>query len=570
VEQTDALGKSATYQHDSLNRVTQITDRKGQSTRMAYSATGQLSHTTYSDGAVQALSYDAIGRISEVQEPASRWAYRYDRLDRIIQTTHTTAAGKVDIHYAYNRFDKVTARIIKRDGVTIETASYLYDQLDRVVGQRISPKAFPGVPDQITTWRYDSAGKVARRILPNGVRQLFAYDSAGRLSQIKYLKTDASLIEQIDYTYDALGQRISKSLLNGSGAPETPMSASYDSANRMTQVTLSTAGGTSTYSLTYDDNGNLVKKQNVTNAAETTSYSWDARNRLIGLIQSTGVGSALQASFAYDNGGRRISKTVTAGGNTDSVQYLYEGAQAVGEVRNGTLDASLLTGAGLDDVIARILSASSSQSSQPQVRTMITDALGSVIAQAKADQSVENGYAYSPYGETQKVGPEQGTSANSSQYTGRENDRTGLYYYRARYYDPVLKRFISRDPIGLAGGMNDFAYVGANPISRTDPKGLFWFQQPWQARDPVVGREGSPIEPGGPISSFIERYVPAGRTLGEIHDPLVDALTRAGVPDLLANVPTMLPAYTAATALEILRSLGLEKQPQPLSMCPRP
>ena len=120
------------------------------------------------------------------------------------------------------------------------------------------------------------------------------------------------------------------------------------------------------------------------------------------------------------------------------------------------------------------------------------------------------------------------------------------------------------------GGINTYTYVGGNPISRVDPRGLYWFQQSWQARDPIVGRDRSFVEPGDPISSFIERYVPVGRTLGEIHDPLVGALTRAGVPDLLANVPTIFPAYTAAIALEILRSMGLEKQPQPPMMCPRP
>ena len=98
----------------------------------------------------------------------------------------------------------------------------------------------------------------------------------------------------------------------------------------------------------------------------------------------------------------------------------------------------------------------------------------SLIAIAKADQSLEVGYAYSPYGQTQKVGVEnqQIGSENNSQYTGRENDQNGLYYYRARYYDPMLKRFISEDPIGLAGGINSHAYVGGNPISMTDPRGL--------------------------------------------------------------------------------------------------
>lgn len=175
--------------------------------------------------------------------------------------------------------------------------------------------------------------------------------------------------------------------------------------------------------------------------------------------------------------------------------------------------------------------------------------------------TLQTQYTYEPFGFASQTGV---ASTNSYTYTGREEDGTGLMYYRARYYHPRLQRFISEDPIGFAGGdANLYAYVGGNPISRTDAYGLYWFQQPWQAVDPIVGRDHTFVEPGGPISSFIEKYVPAGRTLAEIHDPLVDVLTRAGIPDPIANIPTMPLAYIAAVNREIRRSLGLEKQPMP-------
>jgi len=67
-----------------------------------------------------------------------------------------------------------------------------------------------------------------------------------------------------------------------------------------------------------------------------------------------------------------------------------------------------------------------------------------------------------------------GTVPQSAQYgyAGREPDETGLLYNRARYYSPNVGRFVGRDPIGLAGGLNPYAYVGNNPINRTDPSGL--------------------------------------------------------------------------------------------------
>jgi RHS repeat-associated protein len=84
--------------------------------------------------------------------------------------------------------------------------------------------------------------------------------------------------------------------------------------------------------------------------------------------------------------------------------------------------------------------------------------------------AVKQSYAYEPYGKTTASG---GADSNSQQYTGRENDQTGLYYYRNRYYMPGCMRFISEDPIGWASGQtNNYAYVGGNPVQLRDPTGL--------------------------------------------------------------------------------------------------
>src|SRR5262249_41148731 len=67
------------------------------------------------------------------------------------------------------------------------------------------------------------------------------------------------------------------------------------------------------------------------------------------------------------------------------------------------------------------------------------------------------------------------SSDNSSQYAGRDNDNNGLYYYRNRYYSPDMGRFISEDPIGATGGINQYAYALGNPMSNIDPSGLLTF-----------------------------------------------------------------------------------------------
>jgi RHS repeat-associated protein len=104
------------------------------------------------------------------------------------------------------------------------------------------------------------------------------------------------------------------------------------------------------------------------------------------------------------------------------------------------------------------------------IRHYKQDALGSVIGLLDDTGIPKTGYTYDPFGNVTILGE---PSDNPFQYTGRENDNTGLYYYRARYYSPELQRFISEDPIGFNGGsINLYEYVGNNPINYTDPKGL--------------------------------------------------------------------------------------------------
>jgi RHS repeat-associated protein len=288
-----------------------------------------------------------------------------------------------------------------------------------------------------------AAGRLTEKVLPNGIKVGYQYDDADGVLSIAYKKTDDTPIESVTYTYDAGGQRTSRG--DGNVAPkDTTFSATYDEANRLTTITI--AG--EPFTLSYDDNGNLTSKSGATSG--TTTYTWDARNRLIALSGPSG-----SATFKYDAFGRRIEKTV----NGTTTGFIYDGAQALAELKGSALDTVYHIGFMIDEVLARYGSTN---------RTLLSDALMSVIAQAEDDQSVANFYAYSAYGEAAILALDQG---NSLQYTGRENDQTGLYYYRARYYDPGLKRFITEDPIGIAGGINVYQYVGGDPISFTDPTG---------------------------------------------------------------------------------------------------
>src|ERR1041385_9037460 len=123
---------------------------------------------------------------------------------------------------------------------------------------------------------------------------------------------------------------------------------------------------------------------------------------------------------------------------------------------------------GVDQIFTRTDSAGT--------RSFLADALGSTLALTDSAGTMQTQYTYEPFAKTTATGV-----ANSStfQYTGRENDGTGLYYYRARYYNPTLQRFISDDPLSFGGGdVNFYAYVGDSPTNFTDPFGLQRYDDP--------------------------------------------------------------------------------------------
>jgi len=129
-------------------------------------------------------------------------------------------------------------------------------------------------------------------------------------------------------------------------------------------------------------------------------------------------------------------------------------------VIGGTKTANSLTGRGIDELLQRTDSAGS--------RFLLTDALGSTLALSDSTGALQTQYTYEPFGNAMASGA---ATTNSFAYTGRELDPTGLYFYRDRYYNPQLGRFISEDPVGFKSGINVYAYVGNNPISFVDPLG---------------------------------------------------------------------------------------------------
>ncbi len=172
-----------------------------------------------------------------------------------------------------------------------------------------------------------------------------------------------------------------------------------------------------------------------------------------------GVGTT---TFRYDPFGRRIQKS----GPLGTTNYLYEGDgdNVIEEVDNGgNVLARYTQGLETDELLSELRSGTTSYFEQ--------DTLSSVTSLSNPAGSLANTYTFDSFG---NVTASTGTLTNPFQYTGRDNDsETGLYYYRARYFDPRVGRFISEDPLGVRDHLNMYAYVHNNPINFDDPLGLY-------------------------------------------------------------------------------------------------
>jgi RHS repeat-associated protein len=533
VSLTDSLGRHRRYDYDALDRLTRVTDALGGKTTFGYDPNGNLLSVTDARGGITRYAYDNRDRLATRKDPLLRTetyqydstgnptgftdrkgqatTFGYDSLSRkIFEGFGTTVQGKTTsyqstITHTYDAAGRLTRSVdslsgtvtriydnldrLTQEGSQMGTVSYSYDAAGRrtgmsVTGQPMSSYSYDDA-DRLTQivrgaavvgFAYDNANRRSALTLPNGVVTEYAYDAASRMTELTY-RNGPAILGALTYTYDAAGNR---TRIGGAwartGLPAPVASATYDAGNRQ----ISFAGQT----LAYDLNGNLVSDG-------TTTYTWDARNRLSSLNDP-----GMNATFVYDPMGRRQRKTVAG----TSTEFLHDGYNVAQEA-SGTEIASLLGGLEIDEHFMRM------EGSDAHV--LLSDALGSIAAAVDETGAVRAEYTYEPFGATTAAG----SSDSTFQYAGRENDGTGLYYYRARYYSPRFHRFIQEDPIGLLGGVNPYVYAENAPIAFRDPLGLDVIVRFYPSATKGAGHIGIAVNSDDTIGHYPVREAPRARLM---------------------------------------------------------
>ena len=442
-------GVTTTYTYDSLNRLLSRATPGEATVSFTYTATGKYATSTAADGTVT-YTYDSMDRLVTKATPEGTLSYTYDAAGHVATITSSNPNGA--------------------------SASYRYDELNRL--SAVVDNRLPG--NNITTYTYDPANNLAMATLPNGLRSSFSYDQLNRVTSL------VTPISGYSYQYDATGKRTTAVEING-----RTLSWNYDGINRLTSESVANdpthVNGSAAYTL--DPVGNrLAESSNLPNLVPG-SFSYNADDQLMnesydanGNVLSTGGNSFTYDSenhliamnggaviILYDAFGNRVAKTV----NGVTTRYLVEDdvnptgyPQVLDELTNGAVTRTYTYG------LQRI--------SQNQILANTWtpsfygyDGGGSVRQLTNAAGSVTDTYEYDAWGNALA---KTGTTPNVYLYRGEQYDPDlGLYYLRARYFDPASGRFVSRDPeVGSAydpKSLHKYLYASGDPVNATDPNG---------------------------------------------------------------------------------------------------
>ena len=352
----------------------------------------------------------------------------------------TTEAGKyAGVGFTYDQVGRVTTLQRASNGADFINTSFTLDLLDRVTGithSKVSGEE-PVALSQFS-YTYDANGRVIGSTGPEGSLS-FALDANGQLISVTGSRSEA-------YTFDANGNRSSYSTSTGN---------------------LLLSDGQ--FSYTYDFEGNRKTRTRLSDG-QVTEFFWDHRNQLTKALVKDANGILLkELRFTYDVEGRRVGVWVDADGagpgTADQVWTIYDGANPYMDFDgNGELQTRYLYGPGIDELFARI-----GAGEDPE--WYLVDRLGSVRQIVDGAGTILDEIVYDSFGNVlSESNPSQG---DRFKFTGREySPELGIYYYRARWYDPSSGRFISQDPIGFrAGDPNLYRYVGNAPGDGVDPEG---------------------------------------------------------------------------------------------------
>jgi RHS repeat-associated protein len=520
---TDPLGHQTNLTRDALGRITASADPGGRTTRYTYDALGRTTGVTLPGGETTAYSYNSLGLLSKARDPRGQewsfayslmgrlqsrtdplghqWAYTYNQRGFLTQVAYPTGdiqtltydrAGNLtrqqysagpDLSFVYDESSRLVATneitlTYDEEGQVIATTDHgsritnhaAYDAGGRLASityaaglftvtyQYNSRDLLTRVSDDLTgvnvQFTYDDDGRLIGAQRSNGVHATFAWDAASRLTRIQ----EGALID-LQYTHDAAGEVIQAVM-------STPLDLADYLVTDIVRYTYDAASQISSPGFAYDAQGRLTADpQHTLRPGSGQAYTWDGASRLVGVGQDV--------ILSYNGLGDLLTRM--AGGQT--TRYLYNRALrltpivAEQDANSGQYRRFYVWTPG--GALLYMIDAQDGN----RVYFYHFDRTGSTLALTNQVGNPTDVYAYDPFG---RLLHHQGGNPQPFTYVGewgvrQEGDSGVFYHMRARYYDALTGRFISREPlwpqVGNAQAINPYQYAYQNPAAYVDMTG---------------------------------------------------------------------------------------------------
>jgi len=486
IERIDPLGNAETFSYDPVGNRTSHTDRNGRERTFVYDAFNQLVEEQWLDGNGSVFfsytyTYDMVGRTTSISSSDGRLDFTYDLAGNLSTETDTRGSEVFILSYDNNK-NGLETKVSDNLGWEIETGydalSSLSERIWRNTGAEVGRVAFGYNPRRdLSLIERFAAGDTS-----NSVNQTVydLHDQRRLFGRISHQTSDGSVIDNKEFirTYNELNQ-VATASSDGNNS-----SYNYDLDGQLTSVVndvlpdesylydlngnrLSShlhgsayetglnnqllSDGENTYQ--YDSEGNLISKASL--IGETSfSFEWDYRNRLTSI--SGNDGSFL--SIGYDGNDRRI----TLSDGTNSLESLqYDGDNRWSQLASDGNQTNFLFGEDIDTNLA--------ESGNGGLNWFLVSHQKSTVGSVDSNNTVISSRQYDSFGNN--FGDL--LSISDFGFTGREYfPLTDQYYFRSRFYQPDIGRFVGEDQIGFEGrDSNLYRFLGNNPVTGTDPLG---------------------------------------------------------------------------------------------------
>ncbi len=520
---TDANGNTIIYRYNSFGQVCEIRDPEGHSEyfycdeegrqETHVDRNGNTEHTHYNmDGSlfyrrcedrngkhpvVSQYRYRPDGRLREAIGGGITYQYAYME-NGLLESK--SADGIPLLEYAYDRNRNLSGLT----DCTGRTVCYAHDALNRLM------QITEGPEHVLASYHYHKNGPLQTLCYGNGLQTEYHYQEDGSPAGLVTMTAQGNVLLNLRYAYDGNGNCTEKS-----GEPYQNI-YTYDRMNRLTRSIQDGKG----VRYAYDPAGNRLKKET---GQETETYRYNAKNQLTERHTREGViryrydlqgnlleeqGETRRRQYAYDAAGRQISVAVSesahgadragrpdraegtdraeASGSAghawkqrfsqlnryDGENLRYE-TEENGKVIRFLFDRGELAEERREDAQIRYIRGYDPllliQDGEEQSRfSFVQDETGSTLFLLDEAYEIRKSYHYDPFGD---ILQETGDVPNRLTYTGQMYDGTaGQYYLRARFYNPVVGRFLQEDTY-RGDGMNLYAYCANNPVMYYDPSG---------------------------------------------------------------------------------------------------